>query len=92
MRKKFNLNSLTRNKYRKGTIVYIENETVLKDSFATWPKDKLFKVSEDETQFSQRWIWVDHYSMGIDPKYVRMADPKQRILYRKNRAKVSKAR
>lgn len=73
-----------RKKYKRGTLVFVEDTQVLKNNFSHWPTSQVFKVADDEVSTDKkRYIWLDSYSQGLKPDNVRMTSKKERDAYNK---------
>lgn len=81
------MNSLQRKRYRKGTLVYVPDLNVLKDSFSSWNKSQVFRVVEDSAfegeKGPKRYVWVDSNSKALFAKDIQLTTPSQRKEYRK---------
>lgn len=71
-----------RKKFRPGTLVHIPNTEALKSRFLDWPKSQVFEVRDDVTEFGRRFVFLENYSVGIEPEYIFMPTAAQRKTYR----------
>jgi hypothetical protein len=71
---------LQRDRYRKNTLVKVENIDTLSNSFSNWPSDQIFRVSSDDGKpgSPDRYIFLDSYSMGIKASELRLTTQKER--------------
>lgn len=85
VRKPISKEQMQRRRYRLGTLVKVENEEVLKDSFSSWSPSQVFEVTSDNGMFGSgnRYVFLNHYSKGIQASEIRLTTPSERAAYRK---------
>ncbi len=60
-------------KLKIGSYVYVEDESECNKRFSSYPKSRVFVVSES----NHNYVWLDSMSMGIEHKYVKLATEQQ---------------